>query len=923
MNFTPRVPNVTVYYDCATSCCLPPTMTMTPEVCVSSCDGTATATVGAGGVSPYSYQWNDLSAQTTQTAIGLCAGTYSVDVTDNTGCISTNTVTVTSGAASADATITPEGPFCESDAALNLSAVDPVGTWSGTGITDGLTGSFDPSVAGAGTHTITYTIADPCGDIQTTDIVVNPVYNLVDNLNACENTDVIYPDGTTATITASTSYTSNLTTAADCDSIIVTNVTMDPVYIIMEAFDVCLGGNYTYPDGTISTNIAVDESHVSNMLTGLGCDSIITTNITINSTYTSTENISLCQGSDHIYPDGATSTNILVDESHISTFVSLLGCDSLVTTNITINPIYSFVEVVNACENSNITYPDGTTAAIIASTSYTSNFTTATGCDSIIVTNVEMDLIYNLVNDINACENSSVTYPDGITVTITANTSHTSNLTTASGCDSVIVTNITMNPLPNSGNNGAAIFCPTDPPSDLTNQLVGTFDVGGTWSPVFSSGNNFFNPAIDPAGTYTYTVTNSCGTSTTDVIVTITADPNAGTDGNTTVCETDPSVDLFGLLGGTPTTGGVWSPALSSGTGIYNPILDAGGAYTYLITTSCGTFSSFVDVTLNVADDATFSYSSDVYCLNTADPVASISVTNGGVFTISSGGIIDATTGAIDLIGSGPGTFGITYSTAGPCPDVFVLTITILDVIDPTITLVGPFCSYDAPVILQASQPGGIWSGTGVNPVTGEFNPSLAASGLNDITYTINGSCIAFSTAQIEVIPAPIVSTIADTIILNGNSVNLITTGNASAYNWAPGTNLTCDDCQNPIATPDVTATYTVSVEENGCVASDQVTITIDYEIVIYVSNAFTPDGDGKNDVFTPIIADIDPDQYKFLIFNRWGELIFESQHPSQGWDGYHNGVLAPDGAYVWKISCKEVSTIDTHEYMGHVTLIK
>ncbi len=490
-------------------------------------------------------------------------------------------------------------------------------------------------------------------------------------------------------------------------------------------------------------------------------------------------------------------------------------------------------------------------------------------------------------------------------------------------CASDVIINITINPLPNSGNNGATIFCPTDTPSDLTGQLVGTFDVGGTWTPVFNSGNNFFDPAIDPAGTYAYTVINSCGTSTTDVIVTITANPNAGTNGNTTLCDTDPSVDLFGLLGGTPNTGGVWSPALPSGSGVYNPAVDAGGSYTYSITTSCGTFSSIVDVTLNVSDDATFSYSAGVYCLNAANPLASINGTNGGVFTISSGGVINNTNGAIDIAGSGAGTFGITYSTSGPCPDVFVLTVTILDVIDPTITIVGPFCSYDVPVILQASQSGGVWSGTGVNPVTGEFNPSLAVYGLNDITYTINGSCIAFSTIQIEVIPAPIVSTIADTTILNGASVNLITTGNASAYSWTPGATLICDDCQNPIATPDITTTYTVSVEENGCVASDQVTITIDYEIIIYVPNAFTPNGDGKNDIFFPIISGIDTDEYKLLIFNRWGELIFETSHPSEGWDGTYKGLMSQQDVYVWKIYCKEVSTIQNHQYIGHVTLIK
>lgn len=73
----------------------------------------------------------------------------------------------------ADATITPAGPFCASDGPTNLSAIDPGGTWSGTGITDAVNGTFDPSVAGVGTHTITYTISGSCGDVDTEDIVVS------------------------------------------------------------------------------------------------------------------------------------------------------------------------------------------------------------------------------------------------------------------------------------------------------------------------------------------------------------------------------------------------------------------------------------------------------------------------------------------------------------------------------------------------------------------------------------------------------------------------------------------------------------------------------------------------------------------------------------------------------------------------------
>jgi len=196
-SYNPRVPNITCYYDCSISCCTAPTMTMTQTSCAGACDGTATATVGVGGVAPYNYQW-DIAAgsQTTQIATGLCAGTYNVDVTDATGCISSGTITVTDGATSANATINPIGPFCESATAINLTAVDPGGTWSGNGIIDPILGTFDPTVALSGTHTITYTIAGVCGDTDTEDIIVYalPMVNAGVDQAVCD-------DGTTVILT--------------------------------------------------------------------------------------------------------------------------------------------------------------------------------------------------------------------------------------------------------------------------------------------------------------------------------------------------------------------------------------------------------------------------------------------------------------------------------------------------------------------------------------------------------------------------------------------------------------------------------------------------------------------------------------------------------------------------------------------------
>ena len=89
-SYNPRVPNITCYYDCSVSCCTAPTMSMTQTSCAGACDGTATATVGAGGVAPYTYQWEDdlgnIAASTASTGTGLNAAVWTCTVTDANGC---------------------------------------------------------------------------------------------------------------------------------------------------------------------------------------------------------------------------------------------------------------------------------------------------------------------------------------------------------------------------------------------------------------------------------------------------------------------------------------------------------------------------------------------------------------------------------------------------------------------------------------------------------------------------------------------------------------------------------------------------------------------------------------------------------------------------------------------------------------------
>ena len=159
---------------------------------------------------------------------------------------------------------------------------------------------------------------------------------------------------------------------------------------------------------------------------------------------------------------------------------------------------------------------------------------------------------------------------------------------------------VTLQTEPNAGMNGALILCSDSSPSDLFLGLEGSPDVGGVWSPSLASGNGMFDPSVDLPGIYTYTVNNVlCGAMSSEVVVQVDTAPNPGFDGTVEFCPNTMPADLFQFLGGTPDTGGVWSPTLNSGTGIFNPSTDVPGVYTYTLSNGvCEDVSAQVYVTV-------------------------------------------------------------------------------------------------------------------------------------------------------------------------------------------------------------------------------------------------------------------------------------------------------------------------------------
>lgn len=179
--------------------------------------------------------------------------------------------------------------------------------------------------------------------------------------------------------------------------------------------------------------------------------------------------------------------------------------------------------------------------------------------------------------------------------------------------------------------------------------------------------------------------------------------------------------------------------------------------------------------------------------------------------------------------------------------------------------------------------------------------------------------CIGSDTVVIEKYPEPDLIVSGDTIINARGTVQLEAEG-ADYYVWRPRHWLSNDSISNPVANPQQPVTYTViGTNEYGC--SDTAEIRIDIREDIFIPNAFTPNGDGVNDLFR--IENFGYQQLvDFRVYNRWGQLMFTGNEGAQGWDGTFNGNAAPQDTYFYYIKFVSL-TGEPRELKGDLMLIR
>ncbi|RYY47687.1 MAG: gliding motility-associated C-terminal domain-containing protein [Chitinophagaceae bacterium] len=139
-----------------------------------------------------------------------------------------------------------------------------------------------------------------------------------------------------------------------------------------------------------------------------------------------------------------------------------------------------------------------------------------------------------------------------------------------------------------------------------------------------------------------------------------------------------------------------------------------------------------------------------------------------------------------------------------------------------------------------------------------------------------------------------------DTSVVEDEPLQLLGTG-ALTYTWSPGTWLSSTSIANPVSNPQDTIRYILTGRDrNGCVGVDSINVFVfRVEEDMYVPTAFTPNGDGMNDVFKPILLGMKSLAY-FRVYNRFGELMFSTSQVDHGWDGIYKGKPQDTATFVW-----------------------
>jgi len=842
------------------------------------------------------------------TTLTVAGSPYSFNYTiDNGACFDTETITITVQPAPESGTANAPEVFCEGDAPASfnlfdlLTDEDQTGTWyigtNNLGTT--IASPVDLSAYTANTYNFTYDVdaIGSCDDVLVTvSIIINPLPNTGTPIAAvfCENdltanspldlfaqltgedaggtwTD----DDSTGALSGSNvdltlltigsyNFTYTITNANSCtnsSTVIVTITDAPESGIANTPIEFCLAAittGQTYNLFNLLTGEDQTGTWSDDDTTGLLTENMVTLDGLAQGTYNFTYDVAAIGTCDDV---NVTVSIIINDTPAPTANASQEFCDTATVADLVATGT-AILWYDTATGGTPLT---GTTALINGEDYFASQTDAITGCESslriaVITTIYQSPNAGNPATPIIACStDTNVDLNTGLdgtqdvggvwqdtdgTGALTGNIFDPTQVTpgtyqftyyviASAPCvdDSTIIT-ITIEAPLSAGTDGVLDVCSNNGTTDLFTQLGGTPDIGGTWSPALASGTGVFDPSVDAAGTYTYSLTNSCGTVSSDVVVTVTQAPNAGTDNTANICVIDGVADLFTFLGSSAQTGGAWSPALASGTGLFDPLVDTAGVYTYTVTAMapCSPDSS-AQITVTISDSPApiVLDANPEFCQANNPTVADLNAAIRVTGTISWYADATSTTplNLTDTLLDGEDYFARQTTGSGCESSLSVeITATVNNVATPTLVNSNlELCINDSPTILELTE----------NIV--EYDSSLN----NVIWYDAATGGSPFT---------------------NSDLLSYGVTYYAALYDATTG----CESSVRLAYTPDLTSCG---------------------ELVL--PDGFSPNGDGTNDTFDYNNLDILHPNFSIEIFNRYGTVVYKGNTTTPRFDGVSN----------------------------------
>ncbi len=819
-----------------------------------------------------------------------------------------------------------------------------------------------------GSITLTYTGTDVCGNALNAQhvITVTPPAAPVVTLPSGLPTSLTYSNAVNYTTAPDATYSNS--DVANClisgliPAVITPNFTQcngGSILISYTATDLC--GNVLNAQHTIAVSAVIPTVTVFSTLSTInvsGSSQLTAVGTPAGGTYSwSPANTVSPQNGDIVTVNPTTTTTYTVT-------YDIGGCNASATITINVNALTLSVNSATICSGSSTTLtatpsvgggsylwsPGGQitqsiTVSPLTNTIYTCVYTLNGVATSPTVGTVTVNQTPTAsLNSPTICTgqsanlNATVAPPGGTylwqpggqvtpSITVSPIATSTYSLTyTLNGCSTTASSTVTVNPTPTVSVNSSTVCAGQS--ATLTATVT---PAGGTllWGNSQSTSSITVSPTTTTNYNVLYTL-NGCN-ATGSGTVTVNAVPTVSVS-SATVCSGQSAT-----LTATPSaTGGTY--AWTNNASTTNTIsVSPTSTTTYSVTyTLNGCTSQSATGTVTVNQIPTVSVNNPVICIGESATLTASPSTAGGTYVWSPNG---ETTNAITVTPIATSSYSVTYTLNGCTSQSATGTVTVNPL--PTVSFSGDQLTGCAPLTVNFASTGGnpsncSWSMGNGQTVSGcTTSYTFTQGGCYDIslTTTENG-CTNTATLQdyICVENPPVASFTTNPTVLT-DPIQVVTFNNntvgASTYVWEFGDGQSSTE-ENPVHTYTSTTNGAVitltTISALGCEATHQVSIQYEEGEIIYIPNTFTPDGDNYNQTFLPIFTSgFDPYNFEMLIFNRWGEIIFETHDAKVGWDGTYGmkGRDVQEGVYTYKVIYKNPLNDKRKIIVGHVSLIK